>query len=92
MCRRIRAKGVQTPILNAHCQSEEADRVTGLDVGADVRRKPFSVRELMAESVHCAADTTRLTFQMVFGDVEVDFRRYEARRNGKAVEMTRRTF
>jgi hypothetical protein len=46
----------------------------------------------MAESVHCAADTTRLTFQMVFGDVEVDFRRYEARRNGKAVEMTRRTF
>src|SRR5580700_464611 len=49
LCRKLRAEGVQTPILMLTARSEEPDRVLGLDLGADdYVTKPFSVRELMA--------------------------------------------
>jgi DNA-binding response OmpR family regulator len=96
LCRRLRAKGVQTPILMLTARSEEADRVTGLDVGADdYVTKPFSVRELMAR-VRALLRRTQvqaaLPDELSFGEVVVDFRRYEALRKGKAVEMTRKEF
>jgi DNA-binding response OmpR family regulator len=96
LCRRLRAKGVQTPILMLTAKSEEADRVTGLDVGADdYVTKPFSVRELMAR-VRALLRRTQvqedLPNELSFGEVVVDFRRYEALRKGKTVEMTRKEF
>jgi DNA-binding response OmpR family regulator len=57
--------------------------------------KPFSVRELAARirailrRIH---DGAALPAELRFGDVEVDFRRYEARRSGRIVEMTRKEF
>ncbi len=49
LCRKLRAEGLQTPILMLTARSQEADRVAGLDIGADdYVTKPFSVRELMA--------------------------------------------
>ena len=49
LCRRLRGEGIQTPILMLTAKSEEADRVAGLDLGADdYVTKPFSVKELMA--------------------------------------------
>ncbi len=49
ICHRVRAEGVTTPILMLTAQSQEADRVLGLDLGAnDYVTKPFSVRELLA--------------------------------------------
>jgi DNA-binding response OmpR family regulator len=96
MCRKLRARGVQTPILMLTARSEEADRVTGLDVGADdYVTKPFSVRELLARVralLRRAQPQADLPDELSFGDVEVDFRRYEARRKGKAIEMTRKEF
>jgi DNA-binding response OmpR family regulator len=96
LCKRLRGEGVHTPILMLTAKSEEADRVAGLDMGADdYVTKPFSVRELMARvrallrRVQPHAD---LPDELRFGDVEVDFRRYEARRNGTPVEMTRKEF
>ena len=48
-CRKLRAEGIQTPVLMLTARSEEPDRVLGLDLGADdYVTKPFSVRELMA--------------------------------------------
>jgi len=96
LCRKLRAEGVQTPILMLTARSEESDRVIGLDLGADdYVTKPFSVRELMARvrallrRAHGAPD---LPNDLRFGDVEVDFRRYVALRKGKPVEMTRKEF
>ena len=49
LCRRLRAEDVQVPVLVLTARSEEADRVRGLDMGADdYVVKPFSVPELMA--------------------------------------------
>jgi DNA-binding response OmpR family regulator len=49
LCRRVRAEGVTTPIVMLTAKAEEADRVRGLDLGADdYVTKPFGVRELTA--------------------------------------------
>jgi len=48
-CRRARAESIEVPILMLTARSEEADRVRGLNLGADdYVAKPFSVRELSA--------------------------------------------
>jgi DNA-binding response OmpR family regulator len=96
LCRQLRREGVQTPILMLTAKSEEADRVTGLDIGADdYVTKPFSVKELMARVralLRRAQPQQDLPDSLKFSDVEVDFRRYEVRKSGKLVEMTRKEF
>ena len=96
LCRRLRAEGVETPILMLTARSEESDRVTGLDLGADdYVTKPFSVRELMARVRALLRRThvsTALPTELRFGNVEIDFLRYVARRGGRPVEMTRKEF
>jgi DNA-binding response OmpR family regulator len=100
LCRKLRGEGVTTPILMLTARSEEPDRVLGLDLGADdYVTKPFSVRELMARirallrrSQPVADGARSLPDQLRFGGVEIDFPRYEARRDGKSVEMTRKEF
>ena len=96
LCRKLRSEGVQIPILMLTAKSEESDRVIGLDLGADdYVTKPFSLRELMARvrallrRIHTEIG---LPDELQFGDVQVDFRRYVARRCGKPVEMTRKEY
>jgi DNA-binding response OmpR family regulator len=99
-CRKLRGEGIQTPILMLTARSEEPDRVLGLDLGADdYVTKPFSVRELMARvrallrrSQPRSDGSPDLPDELRFGDAEIDFRSYEARRNGAPVEMTRKEF
>ena len=99
-CRKLRGEGVQTPILMLTARSEEPDRVLGLDLGADdYVTKPFSVRELMARirallrrSQPGPEGAPALPDDLRFGGVEIDFRRYEARRGGESFEMTRKEF
>jgi DNA-binding response OmpR family regulator len=95
-CRKLRGEGVQTPILILTARSEESDRVLGLDLGADdYVTKPFSLRELMARVralLRRIQSSVHLPDELRFGDVEIDFRRYAARRCGKSVEMTRKEF
>jgi DNA-binding response OmpR family regulator len=96
LCRKLRAEGLQVPILMLTARSEEADRVLGLDLGADdYVTKPFSVLELMARIralLRRTGSARDLPKALTFGDVEVDFLRYVARRRGKPVEMTRKEF
>ena len=96
LCRKLRSEGVQIPIMMLTAKSEESDRVIGLDLGADdYVTKPFSLRELMARvrallrRIHTEIG---LPDELQFGDVQVDFRRYVARRCGKLVEMTRKEY
>lgn len=96
VCRRIRDEGVMTPIVMLTARGEEADRVLGLDLGADdYVSKPFSIRELMARVraiLRRANNASRLRDVLAFDDVTVDFRRYDARHHGELLEMTRKEF
>jgi DNA-binding response OmpR family regulator len=92
LCRRLRADDVQVPVLVLTARGEEADRVGGLDMGADdYMVKPFSVPELMARvRALLRRPSSVLAAMLTFGDVEVDFRRHTAVRGGRAIEMTRK--
>jgi DNA-binding response OmpR family regulator len=96
VCRRLRDEGNTTPILMLTARGEEADRVLGLDLGADdYVTKPFSVRELLARVraiVRRVHPPRPLPDELSFDDVVVDFRRYEARKGGQRIEMTRKEF
>ena len=96
LCRKLRAADDQVPVLMLTARGEEADRVTGLDLGADdYVVKPFSVPELMARIralLRRASSASALPGSLAFGQVEVDFRRYSARRGGAPVDMTRKEF
>jgi DNA-binding response OmpR family regulator len=96
LCRKLRAADDQVPVLMLTARGEEADRVAGLDLGADdYVVKPFSVPELMARIralLRRASSASALPGSLAFGQVEVDFRRYSARRGGAPVDMTRKEF
>jgi len=98
LCRKVRKEGLTTPILMLTARGEEKDRVAGLDQGADdYVTKPFSVPELLARvrSLIRRVDLSKtgdLPGELHFDDVSVDFKRFEARKAGKTVEMSRKEF
>src|ERR1051326_1691563 len=91
VCRELRRAGMKTPILLLTAKSQEAEKVMGLDLGADdYVTKPFSPKELRAR---IRALLRRGTAegpgeQYHFGDVQVDFARGEVRRGGETIAMT----
>jgi DNA-binding response OmpR family regulator len=96
LCRKLRAESVTTPIVMLTARGDEADRVVGLDLGADdYITKPFSVRELLARIravLRRAQAQSVLPEELRFANVVVDFRRYEARKDGRPVDLTRKEF
>jgi DNA-binding response OmpR family regulator len=96
LCRKVRGEGLTTPILMLTARGEEADRVLGLDLGADdYVTKPFSVRELLARVralLRRANPPQSLPDESRFDDVVINFRSYEARKGEKPIEMTRKEF
>jgi DNA-binding response OmpR family regulator len=85
-----------TPILMLTARGDEGDRVLGLDLGADdYVTKPFSVRELMARVRAILRRTEALRTgpeNLRVDDVVIDFRRYEARKGGRTLALTRKEF
>jgi DNA-binding response OmpR family regulator len=99
VCRKARASGIETPILMLSARGQEMDRVAGLDLGADdYVTKPFSLAELLARvrallrRSHAGGGAEELIGSLAFNDVEIDFGKYEARRAGRTLEMTRKEF
>jgi two-component system alkaline phosphatase synthesis response regulator PhoP len=92
LCRRLRQDGISTPILMLTAKGQEVDKVLGLELGADdYVTKPFSPRELLARVKAILRRTSRVqeSREVVrFGDVEVDFGKYEARRAGSPIFLT----
>lgn len=90
VCRQLRRDGCKTPIILLTAKAQEAEKVMGLELGADdYVTKPFSPRELRARvraALRRIAEDTPQTFR--FGDLEVDFARCQLRRAGKPVELT----
>ena len=96
VCRTLRARGIETPILMLTARNQEIDKVVGLEVGADdYVTKPFSVMELLAR---IRAHLRRAAKQVVdlenfsFGDVELNFKKYTARKSGQALDLSAREF
>ncbi len=91
VCRELRRAGVQTPIILLTARTVEAEKVLGLQIGADdYVTKPFSPLELRAriQAVLRRSGGSPEPEIYRFGDMEVDFARCELRRGGKAVEIT----
>jgi two-component system alkaline phosphatase synthesis response regulator PhoP len=92
VCKRLRQDKKMTPILILTAKSQEVDKVLGLELGADdYVTKPFSPRELLAR-VKAILRRTQQTQHGVdryrFGNVEVDFKKYEAMKNGNPLDLT----
>lgn len=92
VCKQLRQSGVMTPILMLTAKSQEIDRVLGLELGADdYVTKPFSPRELLARVKAILRRTSRSEEEMDvyrFGNVEVDIKKHEVRKNGQPVYLT----
>ncbi len=90
ICRDLRRSGCNTQIVMLTARTQEAEKVLGLELGADdYITKPFSPRELRARvktALRRTAEPEPRSF--AFGDVEVDLERCEMRRGGRAVELT----
>jgi two-component system alkaline phosphatase synthesis response regulator PhoP len=90
VCRELRRIGSKTPIIMLTAKTHEAEKVLGLEIGADdYVTKPFSPRELRARvkaALRRAGEEDPPIHR--FGDAEIDLGRCELRRDGKPVELT----
>jgi two-component system response regulator MprA len=92
-CRRLRARGDTTPILMLTARRDVADRVAGLDAGADdYLPKPFALQELLARLRALLRRTTTDREMLQFADLTVDVDAHEVRRGGRIVQLTQTEF
>jgi DNA-binding response OmpR family regulator len=95
LCRWIRSHS-ELPVIMLTARGEEADRIVGLELGADdYVTKPFSPRELAARvrsvlrrSTANGADVQRLAF----GDVTMERETRDARKAGSPIRLTAKEF
>jgi two-component system alkaline phosphatase synthesis response regulator PhoP len=95
VCKHLKVKKPNMPIIMLTARGQEIDKVVGLELGADdYVTKPFSIRELMARvkavlrrvNPHSEGDVYK------FSDVEVNVRSNEVLRGGQAVELSAKEF
>jgi DNA-binding response OmpR family regulator len=90
VCREMRHSGVRAPIIMLTAKAQEAEKVMGLELGADdYITKPFSPRELRARikaALRRAAPESSDVFR--FGNTEVDFGRCEVRRGRDTIDLS----
>ena len=98
VCRKIR-QTMSTPILMLTAKADEVDKILGLELGADdYILKPFGNRELVARVkanlrrtyIDDSTSQTGQTFES--NGLLIDFDRFEIRRDGKIIELTRREY
>jgi two-component system, OmpR family, alkaline phosphatase synthesis response regulator PhoP len=98
VCRDLRQKGIETPILMLTAKGETIDKVLGLKLGADdYLTKPFEVIELLARieallrrSPGSANGHSADAFR--FGEVTIDFKRAEVTRENQPVDLSAMEF
>ncbi len=95
VCRALRQRGIEAPVIMLTARGEEADRVLGLELGADdYVTKPFSLRELLARvRAVLRRPGPRHRYQVLaFGEVRVNVRARQVFRGGKELRLTRKEF
>ncbi|MFQ6109734.1 MAG: response regulator transcription factor [Candidatus Aminicenantales bacterium] len=93
ICRELRQKNMNIPIIMLTAKGKEVDKVVGLEIGADdYMTKPFSIRELLARvKAHLRREKRegkKAAEVYGFGDVEIDFAHFKIRRKGKEFDLT----
>lgn len=100
VCEKIR-ESYNIPIIMLTAKEEEADKVLGLDLGADdYITKPFGMRELLARvkanlrRVDLSLDDSDTDGDTIVksGELSIDFDRYEVKKRGEIIELTLREF
>jgi two-component system, OmpR family, response regulator len=93
-CRRLRADGVWTPVLMLTARGALADRVAGLDGGADdYLAKPFELPELMARlRALVRREPIRRPTILEVGDLRLDPATRQVWRSGQPVDLSPKTF
>jgi DNA-binding response OmpR family regulator len=95
LCRWIRARS-DLPVIMLTALGEEADKIVGLEVGADdYVSKPFSPRELAARVktvLRRAGPAGRISAVIEAGELSLDAGTREARRSGALLKLTTREF
>ncbi len=97
ICRELRHRGLKTPVILLTARTHEAEKVMGLDTGADdYVTKPFSPRELRARirallrragpADQGGGGEPEQIYR--FGSCELDLCRFELRRNGNRLDST----
>ncbi len=94
VCRRIRERSA-VPIIVVTARGEEADRVVGLELGADdYVVKPFGIRELIARIRAVTRRSQGVLDDSLLraGELEVDLRARRVRVGGRELELTPKEF
>ena len=96
VCRALRSNGVDTPVIMLTARGQEIDKVIGLEMGADdYVTKPFSIKELLAR---VRAQLRRASRQVAeveaytVGDVHLNFKKHEATKDGREIDLSPREF
>lgn len=100
ICREIKKKKITLPIIMLTAKSKEADKILGLELGADdYITKPFSINEVMARiravlrrvTIHAKAKKEKLEYHE-FADIKIDFVKYEAAKGKKKLKFSKREY
>lgn len=98
VCRKVREKS-NVPIIMLTARADEVDKVIGLEMGADdYVTKPFGNRELIARvKAHLRRSTAKDISSensniQNFGDLSIDFDRYEVTKRGEVINLTMREY
>jgi len=96
VCKRVREKGIRTPIILLTAKGEEIDKIVGLELGADdYITKPFSLRELLAriKAILRRVESHSVQTSVVhIGKLEINFSTYNAFEEGTNVPMSHKEF
>ena len=94
VCQRIRRRGIRTPILMLTARDAVADRIAGLDRGADdYLTKPFDFGELLARlrAIMRRPDSF-LASEITVGDLVIDTASHEVMRDGQSITLTAKEY
>lgn len=96
VCRELRKRGVETPVIMLTARGQVVDKVVGLKLGADdYVTKPFEMAELLArvEARLRREPAVRNPAEgYAFGAIAIDFRKAEATRDGAPLELSAREY
>ncbi len=94
ICRALRAKRLEMPIIMLTAKGQEEDIIRGLELGADdYVTKPFSVRELLARAKAFLRRREAGASDVVsFGDNKLDFAAHKLFRKGREIPLTAKEF
>lgn len=96
ICKRLKREKPDLPVVMITARGSEMDKVSGLDIGADdYITKPFSIAELLARVravLRRYNHTNHNPNKVMFGNVVLDFKKYQAFVNDKEVKLSSKEF